>query len=338
MTPSMRKTREWFDVDAATFRKKIVPRNEPAVLRGLIRSWPAVQAGLRSPEALCDYLRRFDRGGKVEVLMGDASIHGRFFYQPDMSDMNFTRRMLPFGGFLDALRAHFNDATPPALAIQATAVPDYLPDFVRENAVDVLNRSIAPRIWIGNAVTVVTHFDPSENLGCVVGGRRRFTFFPPEQLPNLYVGPFDYSPAGIPVSMVNLDEPDLVRYPRFERALAAAQVAELAPGDAVYIPYFWWHHVHSLEPFNVLVNFWWNDAPAELGSPLDCFLHALSALRDLPPAQRATWRMVFDYYVFQTDGDPVAHLPAEYRGVLGPLTPELRAQIKAALLRALNRS
>ena len=73
-------------------------------------------------------------------------------------------------------------------------------------------------------------------------------------------GPFDFTLAGTPVSMVSLDEPDLERYPRFADALAAAEAAELEPGDALYIPYLWWHGVKSLEPFNVLVNYWWNDA------------------------------------------------------------------------------
>jgi hypothetical protein len=337
MAHSLPRVQEWFAVDAAIFRNEIVPQNKPAVLRGLLRHWPAVQAGLQSHDALCEYLRRFARNREVETLVGDPSIKGHFFYQDDMRGLNFARRSEPFASALDRLRGHLNDTTPPAIAIQAAAVPDYLPDFARENVINVLGSDVAPRIWIGNAVTVAAHFDPSENLGCVVGGRRRFTFFPPEQLPNLYVGPFDFTPAGIPVSLVNIDAPDLTRYPRFERALAAAQVAELEPGDAVYIPYFWWHHVRSLERFNVLVNYWWNDARPELGSPFDCFLHGLSALRDLPTAQRAVWRMVFDHYVFQTGGDPLAHLAPEHRGVLGATSTAERAQIKEILLRALNR-
>jgi hypothetical protein len=57
------------------------------------------------------------------------------------------------------------------------------------------------------------------------------------------------------MSMVNLAAPDLNRYPRFTDALAAAECAELEPGDDGFIPNLWWHNVESLDPFNLLVNY-----------------------------------------------------------------------------------
>ena len=56
------------------------------------------------------------------------------------------------------------------------------------------------RVWIGNAVTVAPHFDVSENIACVVAGRRRFILFPPEQTANIYPGPMDVTPAHVPIS------------------------------------------------------------------------------------------------------------------------------------------
>lgn len=58
--------------------------------------------------------------------------------------------------------------------------------------------------------------------------------------------------------MVHVTAPDLDRYPLFARALEEAQEAELLPGDAIFIPRNWWHHVEALEKFNVLVNYWWD--------------------------------------------------------------------------------
>lgn len=57
---------------------------------------------------------------------------------------------------------------------------------------------------------------------------------------------------------MSLDAPELDRFLRYAEAMAAAQVAELEPGDAIFIPYMWWHGVQALDPFNLLVNYWWN--------------------------------------------------------------------------------
>jgi hypothetical protein len=169
----------------------------------------------------------------------------------------------------------------------------------------------------------------------VVAGRRRFTLFPPEQLANLYVGTWDMTLAGVPVSMVRLEAPDFERYPRFRLALETAQVAELDPGDALFIPYAWWHHVESLTPFNVLVNYWWNDVRPPL-NVADSLLHALFAIRDLPPEQRAVWRNLFDYYVFQTSGEPLGHLAPENRGLMGARGEQALRMVKTLLLRSLG--
>jgi hypothetical protein len=337
MTRSSKKIPEWRNVDKTKFREEIAPQNKPAVLKGAIAHWPAVREGLKSPKALAEYIKRFDRGQLAQTLVGPASIKGRFFYKDeDLLSFNFVRRQDQIGAVVDWLVAHQADENPLAVAIQSVPLPDHLPNFSDENSTDLPHASAIPRIWIGNAVTVSTHFDFNYNIACVVGGRRRFTLFPPEQLPNLYVGPLDNTPAGPPASMVSLDQPDLARYPRFELALEAAQQAELEPGDAVYMPYFWWHHVASLESFNVLVNYWWNDALPSLSSPLNCLLHGLLTLRGLPPDQLEVWRMVFDHYVFQKNGNPVAHLDPKYRGILGALTPEVAQQLRAILVRSLS--
>ena len=103
--------------------------------------------------------------------------------------------------------------------------------------------------------------------------------------------------------MVDLRCPDFEAFPRFREALKTAQVAELDPGDAIFIPSMWWHQVEALAPFNVLVNYWWRDTPRFLAQPQDALNHALLAIRDLPEDEKKLWRQMFDYYVF---GDPAA--------------------------------
>lgn len=327
----------WDDVAVERFRAEIVPRNCPVVLRGVVARWPAVLQGRISAHAMGDYLRRFDAGRPLRTLSADASIKGRFFYRDDMRGLNFERKQETLGSALNRLLEMIDAECAPATYIESTPIAEYLPGFAQENVLSLLPPTVAPRIWIGNAVTVQTHFDLNDNVACVVAGRRRFTLFPPDQLPNLYVGPFDFTLSGPPVSMVSLHAPDFARYPKFKEALQYAQVAELGPGDALYIPYAWWHHVESLEKFNVLVNYWWNAARTLGSSPFDCLLHAILTLRELPPAQRETWRTIFDHYVFQRHGDPMAHLAPEHRGMLGPMTAERVREIRSILARALGK-
>src|SRR5688572_32176993 len=172
---------------------------------------------------------------------------GRIAYNDSMDGFNFVRNRLPVTAILEQLARYAQFDEPPAVAVQSAPISDCLPGFATENRLPLLDVAVEPRIWIGNRVTVPAHFDESQNLACVVAGARRFTPFPPEQVANLYVGPLDFAPTGAAMSMVQCAAPDFRRSPRFKEALAAASTAELGPGDAIYIPTLWWHHVESLD-------------------------------------------------------------------------------------------
>jgi hypothetical protein len=85
----------------------------------------------------------------------------------------------------------------------------------------------------------------------------------------------------------------------------------------------------------VLVNYWWNEAKMPL-NVADSLLHSMFAIRDLPLEQRAVWRNLFDYYVFQTSGDPLGHLPAENRGLMGSRGEQTLRMVRTLLLRSLG--
>lgn len=333
----MKAIAEYGGVGRTRFVEDIRPLGEPAVLRGLAADWPAVAAGRQSPQTLANYLKRFAVAREVPVLVGPPEICGRFFYQEGLRALNFSRGAAALPAFLDRLLASAGDARPEALAVQSEPVTELLPGFREENDIALLDPPAVPRAWIGNAVRVAAHYDVKENIGVVVAGRRRFTLFPPQQVANLYPGPFELTPAGTPVSLADPAHPDLDRFPRFAEALAHAQGAELEPGDAIYIPYHWWHAVDSLAPVNLFVNYWWNPAMTGLGAPYDALLHAFLAFRHLPPEQRAAWRLMFDHYIFCTGGDPSEHLPPDVRGVMGAPTPEQLRAMRAMLRQALAR-
>lgn len=310
----------------------------PVVLRGLVANWALVEAARRGNEAMVDYLRPHAATRPVGAIAAAPSEQGRFFYNSDVTGFNFRSGRGNLALFLADLLQADRIANPPGMAVQSEDLADLLPHIAAENSLDLLP-GVRPRIWIGNRIRVAPHYDLKENIACCVAGRRRFTVFPPGQTAHLYPGPLEMTPAGTPVSMVDLAAPDLHAFPRFADAWGTAQSAILEPGDAIYLPYCWWHGVESLDPVSILVNYWWNDADAASalsGSPHDALLHALLALRHLPPGQRAIWREKFDYYVFETHGDPAGHLPDHAKGVLGPATPALFARMKAIIRQALG--
>jgi hypothetical protein len=143
------------------------------------------------------------------------------------------------------------------LFLESVSTRSYLPGFAGSHRMALLDERVEPRIWIGNTVKVNTHFDLAHNIACVVGGRRRFHSVSPDQIGNLYLAPLDFTPSGAPVSLVQFTAPDHLRFPRYAEALRHAMQVELGPGDALFIPYGWWHHVESLATLNVLVNYWW---------------------------------------------------------------------------------
>jgi hypothetical protein len=163
------------------------------------------------------------------------------------------------------------------------------------------------------------HYDMSNNIACCLVGRRRFTLFPPEQVENLYPGPLEPTPGGQVVSMVDFDGPISTASPASAAAAAAAKVAELEPGDVLFYPALWWHQVEALDPFNVLVNYWWNTSPAFMDTPMTPCCTACSACATGPISRSRPGGRCSTTTCSGPPDRPAAHLPEAARGDLGPL-------------------
>jgi hypothetical protein len=336
---SGRRIAEIAGCDPRRLAEEVLRSQEPVVLRGLVGHWPMARAGRTSAGEAVNYLRRFvhDDAPPAVVTVGPPDIGGRFAYNPQLSGFNFRRENVPLGVVLNTLLEYAAQGSPPAIYVASTTIDTWLPGFREENDLQIGLPDPLASIWIGNRTRIPAHQDLPDNLACVVAGRRRVTLFPPQQLPNLYIGPLDFTPAGQAISLVDIDAPDYERFPRFAEALRHAQVAELGPGDAVFIPSMWWHHLQALDSFNVLVNYWWRQSPAWMDSPMNALMLALMTVRDLPPAQREIWSDIFRHYVFGADAATDAHIPPAARGVLGPFDEDKARALRARLLQRLNR-
>lgn len=316
---------------------RIEEAREPLVFRELAAAWPLVKEAARSPAAGIDYLRRFCGDATVTVSLGRAGDDRRLGYNDDLTGFNFTMERKPLAEVLSILDNDSVNPAAPVCYVGSTTIDKCLPGLRDENDMDLGGRQALASIWIGNRAIIGAHFDALYNIACVAAGRRRVTLFPPEEIDNLYIGPLDPTPAGQPVSLVDFNNWDSAKHPRFAAAMERALVAELGPGDALYIPSAWWHHVESLDTFNVLVNYWWRNSPSFMGNPMDALAHALLSVRDLPSAERARWRSFFDHYIFDWESGRADHIPKQARGSLGPMDDAAARRLRAILLNRLNR-
>jgi len=320
----------------------LIARQQPVVLAGLARGWPMVERGLAGSDHAADYLKTVGGENVVTVFTGPPEIGGRFHYNDTLTGFNFNSARAQLAETLDRILLTNGDPAEPSIYIGSTDLDRFLPSFRAQNDLTLDHTDFAfqpplASIWIGNRTTAAAHYDMSNNLACCLVGQRRFTLFPPAEVGNLYPGPLEPTPGGQVVTMVDLREPDLARYPRFAQAMAAAQIADLEPGDVLFYPALWWHQVDALAPFNVMVNYWWNPVPAHIDSPQNALLHALLSLRDRPDSEKQAWRALFEYYVFGPSAAAGEHLPPEARGPLGAMDEMTARRLRAQLLKRLNR-
>jgi hypothetical protein len=259
----------------------------------------------------------------------------------DAQKDNWDTQVLAFRDFIARLQDP-RPAPEQVLYMQSASIPQALPELADLAAFGLVDSAQleqgSPRLWIGTGGhRVAAHFDTMHNLACPLIGRKRFTLFPPEALPHMYIGPLDDA-IGAPSSRVSVEAPDLARFPRFRAAQELSRVAELEPGDVLFLPAYWWHAVESIG-LNVMLNYWWDDVDARARAAANaCFMHGLLALRELPAHRRRIVGHLFDYFVFQAHGDPYAHLALTQQGIAGAPTDERRATLNAIVRRDMLRS
>jgi hypothetical protein len=325
------------DLELARFQQEIAPQCRPVVIRGLVADWPVVAAARESPRALRNYLAAFDAGARTEVFLGDPAIKGKYYYNPGLKGFNFERRTVQVMEAVDCILEALDHPHERSVYVGSVPTSECLPGFAAGNPMPLVSSEGGPRIWLGTAANISSHYDMFDNLACVVAGRRRFTLYAPELIGRLYVGPLDNTMSGPPVSLAaSAPESDAKQFPLFEEIRDEALQAELEPGDALYLPKLWWHQVESTAPFNGLVNYWWDGFSAGPDAPYTALLLSMITIAERPAAERQAWQAFFDHYVFRTHGHPLAHLPPEHHGLLGPLGSGNYSKIRARIMHMLR--
>ncbi|KAM7316183.1 hypothetical protein ACRRTK_024863 [Alexandromys fortis] len=136
-----------------------------------------------------------------------------------------------------------------------------------------------------------THYDVMDNFLIQVTGKKRVTLFSPRDAHYLYL-------SGSKSEVLNIDSPDLDKYPLFPKA--RRYECSLEAGDVLFIPALWFHNVTS-EAFGVGVNVFWKHLPSECYDRTDTYGN-----KDPVAASRAV--QILDRAL-----KTLAELPEEYR-------------------------
>jgi hypothetical protein len=124
-------------------------------------------------------------------------------------------------------------------------------------------------LWCSSRGSVTpTHFDLCHGFLTQIRGRKRVLLVPPEHTRSMYrADPSGVNPNSSPVDLAlfvtgleheknarrfseaekKLSDSERARFPKTRVALGEIREVTLWPGDTLYIPPFWWHHVVTLE-------------------------------------------------------------------------------------------
>ncbi|WP_024461647.1 cupin-like domain-containing protein [Marinimicrobium sp. LS-A18] len=338
------KTAVITDYSSESLDESVIASKNPVVIKGLVKHWKLVDEGRQSDSSAIRYLKSYYNGRPSFACIGPPEIQGRYFYNDQRTQLNYDIKKTTIDEVLDLIEKSFAEENPTSYYIASNVIDTHFPGFRAENDIAIPRpdlgypiEDVRASIWIGNRTTACCHYDASDNLACCAVGKRRFTLFPPDQIANLYPGPLTPTPGGQALSMVDFDNPDFEQYPNFAEAIEHGQVADLEPGDALYLPSMWWHQVESQSRFNVLINYWWSDSAKHMGPAMNVLYHALLSLRDKPEHEKQAWKHIFDYYIFGDPDRAGAHLPEEARGYLGEIDSAKARMLRAFLLNKLNR-
>ena len=135
----------------------------------------------------------------------------------------------------------------------------------------------------GPGAVTSCHYDQSQNLFLQMEGTKRFILFPPlvgaaALMPFPISHPRDRcARARLQKGMLSENGPftSCSRYPCSKIAHGQGVEAILEPGDVLFLPQMWWHHVESLAEENVSLSIWFRGGaleqrpvPARLLQPL----------------------------------------------------------------------
>jgi hypothetical protein len=228
------------------FSSHYIHSSEPILITDGLSRWSATAQW--SPEVL----REMNPAWQVDVKVSRS---GRWKYNPDGTpfdpESQYLMPNVPWRQAIDWITA--NQETPKYYISQVNL--ERFPELLADLHFPEIARSPITKtnFWFGSAGTVTPlHFDPAvNNLFAQVYGSKQFNLFAPDDAKYLY--PFPRGSKLQHLSHVDVEDPDSAAFPLFNNASKIS--VTVGPGQLLFLPAFWWHHVKSLS-VSISANYW----------------------------------------------------------------------------------
>lgn len=242
------------------FKDRFLASQTPVILRGAAKDWPARERWDR------DYLKDTVGPAMLTAEVGPSALH------PDLSSAEPPRHeRLSFSEYVDSIWSGDEAASKRFVIGDHAAILKLDGETPGEHFGPLLRDIIVPpffdrkalrciQFWLSpRGVVSWLHYDNDglPHMNAQIKGRKRVVLYPPAQVALLYPYLYMGDEGGIynQFSQVNVEDPDLGRFPAFERAQRFA--ATLEEGDVLFIPPLWYHSFKHLDPININVTFAW---------------------------------------------------------------------------------
>ena len=226
------------------FHREFFTKARPVIITDAAEDWPCREWTI---EGLAE------RVGGNEVM-----VRGKTNQEDYKVGKSYTIRRDTFGSYCKDLLAGNKRAQGSYLAVAniAQAFPQLqaevpLPVFLEQYG----KLHLGPYLWLAlRGHYEFCHFDPDDNFLTMIRGRKQVRLVG-HCLAPLYPNPLGSQGKTIQ-SQINLDSPDLERFPLFKDATVEHCV--LSPGEMLFIPAFYWHQVNALDT-GISINMFYGD-------------------------------------------------------------------------------
>jgi ribosomal protein L16 Arg81 hydroxylase len=228
------------ELSKAEFVKNHFGPSIPVVIKGGANNYKAFK------KWSTDYFISLFGKKKVDVRTSQSGVY-------DYHKGSVSRVFLPFEEAVDYIKEN------KAYYLQQSSIPENFPELLGDLDepmwMEETDKDKVRNLWLGGLGCVSPlHFDGSDNFLIQIKGKKEIILFHPDDDKYLYQNVHG-SKTLRQISLIDLDNVDHQKFPLFEKAVAYKAI--IGPGDILYIPLHWWHHVRSMD-LSININYWWN--------------------------------------------------------------------------------